>query len=332
MQIEQPAVIDLIDTKNVPALSATSDVPVIETRPDATNEGKPPAVVDDAAPEKAEEPGKSADPEQPDSPSANDEAKPAKGVQKRLDELVKQREDERRRAEAAEAREKQLLEALNKPKEEAKPVEDQEPQKPNKADYNDPDEYDRALDAHIVKKTDWLAAKKANETIAEEKRKQAETANLEQQNKVRESFLSRVDKFKETHPDYAQVAESPDVQVSIPMAHAIAHAEDGPGVAYYLGKHPEESAAIAALTLTQYDAQSQRYVAVPNVAAQLMELGKIAVKLQAPAVPVSAAPKPIKPNTPTDTTEVDPETESMEAYAIRRNKERQAKSRNGMRH
>ena len=98
MEIVKQDILDL----HTPALSATSDMPVIETNPDASpkEEAKPePTAPVEAAPaaEKSEE---SATPEQPDDPSAEPEPKKAKGVQKRIDELTRQREDERRRAEA----------------------------------------------------------------------------------------------------------------------------------------------------------------------------------------------------------------------------------------
>jgi hypothetical protein len=52
-----------------------------------------------------------------------------------------------------------------------------------------------------------------------------------------------------------------------PMAHAILHSEQGPDIAYHLGKNPAEAERISKLA----------------PALQLVELGKIASKLEAPA-------------------------------------------------
>src|SRR5580765_254323 len=129
MEVMKQDILDL----NTPALSSTNDMPVVETKPDASpkEEVKPPesAPEDKAAPA-AEKPVESAPTEQPDDPAAEPEPKKAKGVQKRIDELTRQREDERRRAEAAEARLDRALSALEKPLKETTKVDDEEPQKP----------------------------------------------------------------------------------------------------------------------------------------------------------------------------------------------------------
>src|SRR5260221_12946246 len=64
------------------------------------------------------------------------------------------------------------------------------------------------------------------------------------------------------------------------MAQSIARLDNGPAIAYHLGKNPKEAARIAAL---------------PNP-MQLIEMGKLSATLAAPKSPeVSRTPKPIKP-------------------------------------
>ena len=102
------------------------------------------------------------------------------------------------------------------------------------------------------------------------------------------------------------------------MASAIAHSEEGPEIAYYLGNHPEEAERISKL--------------VPQL--QLVELGKIVARLTPTDKPktVSAAPAPGKPIKASSETTVSPEEESMEAYASRRKKELAQQYRPGVRH
>lgn len=333
MQIERGITLDLLET-NAPALSATTDMPIIETKPDADVKAPEPKLADahlgdQVAPEKEPaapdegktegEPESATELEQPEGTSASDEPpkKVAKGVQKRLDELTRQREDERRRADAAQDREVRLLallEANGKPKE----PDANEPVKPRREDFADDTAYTEALVDHAGVKAEWKVRNEFATKQAEEQKARNDASIAEQTRTVQQAYAARVDKFKAAHADYSDVAESPDVQVSIPMAHAIAHAEQGPEIAYFLGKNPAEAKRISSLA--------------PPV--QLMELGLIVAKLNAtPVKPVSAAPAPIKPiKSGTEAPNIDPENESMEAYATRRKKEMAAQARPGMRH
>lgn len=306
--IEKPITLDLLDT-NAPGLSATSDMPVIETKPDS------------AATDEVKTTEDSATTEQPEKPSASDEPpKVAKGVQKRLDELVRQREDERRAREAAEARESQLLALLKERQAPQQPAiqEEKEPARPDRNAFTDPDAYDRALDVYVNERAAFIARREVRQQIEQDRKSQREAALAEHQNRIKENFRQRVDKAKEKYPDYSVVAENPNIAVSVPMAHAIAMSDSGPDIAYHLGKNPQEAARISQLPIP----------------AQLMELGIIAAKLVQPAAPprVSNAPAPIKP-TVSGTTEapVSGEEESMDAYAARRRKELAADKDRGVR-
>ena len=315
VSLDQPIVLDLLDTKS-PALSATSDMPVIETKPDATpakeavpaptEEVEAPAAADEA---KTDE--QSADIKQPESTSASDDAdpkKPAKGVQKRLDELVAQREEAKRQVEAERAEKLRLmamLEARDTPKKAEPDV--TEPVKPRREDYADPEHYTEAFVNYAAEFATWKVTREfeAKQRVEHEARQQASI--VEQQEAVRKTYAGRVEKFKEEHADYTAVAESPDVKISIPMAHAITASDNGPQLAYHLGKNPAEADRIASLP----------------PAMQLMELGKLEAKLTAkPVIPVSAAPAPIKPITPAKgSTDTPLEELSMEAYAAARKKQ-----------
>ena len=320
MEVKEEITLDLIP-QNEPALSTANDMPVVETKPDviAAPEKKEPAPEPEAKEEVQEE---SASPEKPEDPAANAQPPKAKGVQKRIDELVRQREEEK----AEKLRLLAIVEGMNKPKDEAKVEDDQEPQRPARTAFETQEAYEAALDQYVVEKANFVATKAVNERLAEEARKAEEREQVAVQKAAQETYIARVNKAVEKYPDYKAVAESPDVTVSMPMAHAIMTSEHGPEIAYHLGKNPQEAARIASLQPVQ----------------QLVEVGLIVAKLTAPAPApaapapkpaVSAAPKPIKPlESKGDTHIKSPDEESMEEYASRRKKELAAERRPGVRH
>lgn len=325
VKIEKGITLDLLPA-NEPATSSTNDMPIIETQPDSI-----------AAPESKEAPetegtttGESATPEKEataDSAATPETKKPAKGVQKRIDELTREREEAKRLAESEHAEKLRLLALLEKggKQEQSTDVqtEDLPPVKPSKADYADPDAYDAAMDSFIEAKASWTAKQEVKAALDEQNRKTMEANIAAEQKAVQTQYMARVEKVMEKYPDFKEVAESPDVTVSIPMAHAIIHSEQGPDIAYYLGKHPEEAARISSL--------------LPPL--QLVELGIIAASLKTPASSpaavkpiVSAAPKPIKPlGTGAGNIEKPIEEMSMEEYAAKRIPELNAQRR-GLRH
>jgi len=152
MEVEKQIVLDIIDT-NSPSLSTTTDMPVVETKPDAT-----PMVV----PAAEEIPTEPAPVDPPDDPAAPP-AKKSQGVQKRIDELTRQREDKRRAREAEEARELRILSALEKATGVTKSTTvETEPVKPQEGSFSSPQAYDEALDKWIEERTAYIADRKVN--------------------------------------------------------------------------------------------------------------------------------------------------------------------------
>jgi len=367
MQIEKPITLDLLDTK-APALSANSDMPVIETKPDSTPAAKPP--VEKAAPDakaKGEKPAESAPAEKqaeakaevkPEDSSASDETeteaeaeatepaeppKKSKGVQKRIDELIRQREDERRQREATEARLDRALAAIErttgKPAADAKQElaeEDPEPMRPIKAQFPDENGYEQARDQYTEDKARWIARREIQATIAERDRQAAEARSLEEQQRVHKTYKDRVDKAADKYEDFHEVAESPDVAISVPMAHAIMSSEYGPELQYQLGKNPAEAERISKLSVPQ------QLLALGRMEAKLAQ--DAAPKTETPAEPakepaaparsvtVSSAPPPVKP-TKAGNAEANKSIEdmSMEEYAAHRRKQMAAAARPGVR-
>lgn len=334
VSIEQKPTLDLLSIET-PSLSSTNDMPVVETKPDATNEGKPPeqkpapeeAKV--AAPDEGKKPAESAPAETPDEDAAAnaEPKKPAKGVQKRIDELVKQREDAERRADAERQEKLRLLALVEKGKED-KPAAEEPLARPTRTAFASDEAYEAALDEYIEAKSAATAQREIQKTIAEQRQKAEQEAVEKGQREVQAAYKARVEKILEKYPDYHEVAESPDVQVSMPIAHAIVASEHGPDIQYYLGKNPAEAQRISALSPVQ----------------QLVELGRLVAKFETPAKAVeppekpkpvlSAAPKPIKPLEAGSEAQSrkSPDEESMEEYATRRQKELAAERRPGARH
>lgn len=337
--VQQEKKLDLLDTSKSPALSATSDIPVIETKPDASNEGKPPETK--AAPEtKVEDktPPESATGPDDETPASDEPAKkPAKGVQKRLDELTRQREEAERRAKAAEenlrlALERKPAEPAKPQEEPAKPVQDEdpEPQRPLRANFQDPDAYDAAMLDYADKKAEHTARKAVREDRVLQDTERRKAAVAEHVRKVNETYNTRVEEAKKEYADFAEVAQADDVHITQFMADAIILHEQGPKIQYFLGKNKAEAKRISELS--------------PQ--AQLIELGVIAASLRAapakaepqPPVaevkpkPISQAPKPIDP-APAGKAEVTKSVDemSMDEYAAMRKPQLQAERRPGRR-
>lgn len=318
VSIDKPAVLDILDTSAAPALSSTSDVPVIETKPDATPAPKQ-EEAEAVSPEKSEQteqPGESATPATDEDSGQPAEEKAPRGVGKALAEQRKQIREAERRAEAAEARLDRALAALERAGAGEKPApvdreatqvdSDPEPVRPSKADFPDPDAFEQALMDYAEQRATWTAKQEVARLQRQTAEEQQAAAIREAQQAAQQAYVARIEKVKADMPDWDEVASSPDVQVSVPMAAAILHSENGPRLQYYLGKNPQE-------------AQRIRELSPP---LQLLELGKLEAKLTAAPAPkpvVSAAPAPIKPisgGSPSSTK--DPENMSMEEYAAYR--------------
>lgn len=308
MEIEKPAALDILET-NAPALSTTSDMPVVETRPDSS----PPK--EEAKPAVPPEVGEA---EQLDESATSTTEKPGqpapRGVGKKIAELTKARAEAEARAKVAEDN---LANAL-KLQERAKPAEeDQEPVRPTRDSFTDPDAYDTAILAYADEKAAHTARKQVKEMLAEQQGAVQKQEQERQLTEIRESYNVRLEKARGKYADFEEVAQTPDVQVSMPMAHVIMTSEQGPDIQYYLGKNPEEAQRIASFTLKTPEGL------MPDVSRQLYEMGLLAARIQPVSKPpISNAPPPVKALKPASAvTAKTPDEESMEEYAARRKKE-----------
>ena len=299
LPIKQGLVLDILDQQH-PALSATSDMPVIETKPDSTP--APPA--EKAEPEKAEQSSESAtDATEEDS---GQQTVP-RGVGKALAELRQQRRDAEARAKAAEENLRLALEAQKKAPE---PVQE-DLVKPTRDAYSDPDAYDQAMLSYAEQLAETKARREVERLRTEEAEKARKTAEEQSARQRLDAYNARVEKARQAHADFNEVAQSPDVQVSMPVVHAIMTHDQGPEIQYYLGKNPAEAQRLMGYTVETPSGPQ------PDVARQLLEVGLIVAKLNAPppAPPVTKAAPPIKPLKSTPQPEdKDPSEMSMEEY------------------
>jgi len=329
--LDQEPKLDILMGKRAPALNATTDMPVIETSPEpsvpaedaqapeAETEAIQAVPPDEGEAELTEESATSDTDEQA---GHSEEKKVPRGVGKRLAELTK-------RAEAAEIaleqeRQKRLetYEQLTRNQTsaelQARIETEKEPERPNRADYQDDAEWDDAMLAYSDQRAEFIARREIRQTVEREREQAHRAAIAQAQEETRQRHQARIDKALEKYPDFHEVAETPTVHISIPMAHAILHSEMGPDLQYFLGKNP---------------AEAKRIMQLPPP-SQLVELGKIEARLSVsaepvkPAAPVSRAQPPIKPLRPTETAPANRPLDelSMDEY-VRRRKEQQARAR-----
>ena len=311
--IEKGITLDLLDQQK-PGTSVTSDMPVVETRPDASPK-KP-----EAAAEKAKE-EESAPSETPESSSAAPDGQvkpPAKGVQKRLDELTRNWREEQRAREATQQQLERTLGLLEKAMA-GKPAEtatdDAEPVEPDVNKYTDQLQYNADYRTYLKNMAKHEGRQAARETQKQEREESQKRAQEDGRKKVIDSYNANVTKAREKYPDYDAVAHADGVPITAHMRDAIVESDNGPDIAYHLGQNVQEAFRISQLPPRR----------------QLMELGLLSAKLAQPAqaaapvvpkAPTTPAPKPITPissggGAPTASRG----EESMEAYAARRAKE-----------
>jgi hypothetical protein len=104
------------------------------------------------------------------------------------------------------------------------------------------------------------AEKRSTEAAKQALREERETRG---QGRRTSSFASRESEFAKTVSDYREVTRNPSLPMTQGMVEAIAESEDGPALAYHLGKNPEIAEKLASL---------------PPVAAA-REIGKIEARL-----------------------------------------------------
>ena len=293
--------------KYVPALSSTGDVPVFLSPPPASEEdATPPSPSPDgglapatspvapaggegdepetggeppAKPPEAEPPAEPPEPPRPDARTARIRAAEERAT--RLEGMLE------RALAALENRTQAPPPAPPAPP----PVVAPDP-KPQRADFDNPEDYDSALVEWGSRKVlaeyeARTAAKEAAEKAAAGKQ-EAEDKAAAGQKAINDQWMSRRQEAITKHADYADaeatlIEETNEfnAQQTAAITAVIMTTTDGPALAYHLGKNP---------------AEAKRIALIPDPMAQVFEMAKISAKLAQPKpVEVSRTPAPITP-------------------------------------
>ena len=133
------------------------------------------------------------------------------------------------------------------------------PPRPKEDDFKTYGEFIEAL-------TDWKTDRKLEAADEKKQQAQAERAEADKGKTITDAHNARVDEAKKRYSDWGTAFQGlNDNSFTEPMVVFIFESDHGPDVTYYLGKHREELARIAALSPIR----------------QASELGKIEAKIQA---------------------------------------------------
>lgn len=202
--------------------------------------------------------------------SADRPEKKQNGVQKRIDKVIREREEARREKEALQ---RQIDELKGK-----KP-ESENDKEPVESDYETYDEYLDAVEAYENNQGDNKGAK------ADPDRADTEESNseLNDSQKTALAVIKEAVDSAEVPDDFEQIALNPDVPITGEMLEALAECDDPTAVMYHLGQNKEEAAEIAA----------------GSAAQQMRAIAKLDMKVEGGAPPkptkTTTAPDPIKP-------------------------------------
>lgn len=275
----------------------------------APDPAKPEGTQDDARPADAtgdeqEHPEGSADSDRDDATATRQN----KGVGKRINELTREKHEERRAREAAEQRAADLERRLQALERGEKPQGEPAPQQPQADGRPKLEDFDFDAEAHAEAVAEWKFHQLEQQREA---RKQAEQRQA--------TLAEREAAFIAEHPDYREVAHAPHVPITREMAEVIVQADDPPAIAYYLGKNLAEAAEISRM----------------SPLAQARAIGRIEMQLAAPKTPaappppptpVSKAPAPVTPLKASTPASKPLEEMSMAEYVAERNRQEKARA------
>ncbi len=254
----------------------SADAGAEPAEPDAQPQGDPSAPEEETKPQDDKDDGEDQEGEDAD---RTDKPKDRKnGVQRRIDELVREREEERaeRRRLAA------ILERTvsgGKADQSQVQKEPDAPKPPREEDYPDHAAFQEAL---LDYKVDLRLAERESRDrqTRETEQRQNEQAQASQEGQRRAAKMMETARAKFADFDDVVIANKA-LEITPVMVDAMGLEEKhGHDVAYYLGKVPEEAARIAALP----------------PAHQILEIGKLAAKIEAAGrKKITKAPPPAKP-------------------------------------
>lgn len=234
---------------------------------------KPPATASESAPPAGEpdEQVKTAPESEPDDSQETEEQPPRPGSrQRRIDQLTRKNAELQRRLEALEqqAAPTAAAPAVEAPAANGRPV---------LKDFQTLEEYTEAL-------TDWKLNQREAARQAENERRAAATAAQA----LQDSWAAKDAAAAKAHPDYRELMDTTEIPEGpgvLAARQALLEEDNGAEILYWLASRPAELKRVAALPPTK----------------AVLEIGKLAAALAAPASPenpkpkVSSAPRPPSP-------------------------------------
>ncbi len=206
--------------------------------------------------------------------------KPPSRAQKRIRQLTRERDEERRQRTQRDAEIRVLMAQIAQGQQQAKPngQDTQEDAQPKQDDYQDYAQFIADTAAWAARQETRRAMQAQGKVDAEQRARSAgEQRQAVRASKARDLFARGEDAYE----DFADLAGSEGLKITDAMTDAMIESDDGHKVLYHLGQNPEEAERIAGL----------------NPVAQVRELAKLEVSITKPAAKkrTTRASEPIKP-------------------------------------
>jgi hypothetical protein len=215
---------------------------------------------------------------------ATEERKQNPKLEKRFSELTKARKlaeenaaNERQQREALEARLREYEDrTAPQPKADESPI----GREPRADQFDDAFEYAKAL-------AEWSAEKALYDRDQQEANRKAQEA----QDKVLQSWKERLEKAKETLPDFDDMVASATVQIENTVRDAILESDVGPQILYELASDEEYAQKVAAMPV----AKALREIGKLEARFEKQESAEETAVRSKPVVQKSKAPAPLSP-------------------------------------
>jgi hypothetical protein len=269
---------------DVQAALAAKSTAVLESPPAApVTEPTPPTLTPKPEARSTTEPEPEPEPEATPEGEAEPEPKKPSKAQQRINELVRARYEAEGRTKAAQDRaaalEQQLAERQATPPTLVRPAPVADAGEPKPEDY---ETYEAFMSASIDYRAERIVQARLTTALAAEHTRQQAAEQTRAADQIRANYNERTADTRAQHADFDAVVGQ-DLPVSPVMEHVILTSEVGPEISYYLGQHPDECAALAAIS-------------GPDA---IRAMGKLEARVEATleSAGTSPAPTPSRPST-----------------------------------
>jgi hypothetical protein len=215
-----------------------------------------------------------------------------RGVERRIDELTRDKHAERAAREALERANAQLLAMVKKTE---APAAEAGAGRPDQSKFTDYAEYLRADAAWIARDT---AKREAEAAIRLHTDQMSRTNAQQAEQAAQRAYAERAKEAAKNLPDFNTVMQDADVEIPTPILAAIRDMDDGPVIAYHMAKNPDLAQQFFGKSYPQ----------------QMLLLGQMSASLRTSNNKVSNAPPPGKPGSPKGGASGSEPPEDTEAY------------------